>query len=44
MGNGVKVVVVVVGKVTLQLPGGVILVLNTCYFVLSIIKNIIFIS
>ena len=44
MGNGVNVAAVAVSEVTLHLPGGAIIALDACYFVPSIIKNIIFIS
>ena len=41
MGNGAKVAVVAVGEVALHLPGGAFTALDACYFVRSIIKNII---
>ena len=41
MGNGAKVAVVAISKVALHLPGGAIIALDVCYFVSSIIKNII---
>ena len=44
MGNGAKVVVVAVGKVTLHLLGETVITLDACYFVPFIIKNIIPIS
>ena len=44
MCNEAKVAVVVIGEVTLHLPGGAIIALDACYFVPFIIKNIIFIS
>ena len=44
MGNGAKVVAIVVGEVNLRLTSENILVLDTCYYVPSIIKNIISIS
>ena len=44
MGNGAKVTIVAVGEVTLYLPGGAFIALDACYFVPSIIKNIIAIS
>ena len=44
MGNGAKFAIVVVGEVTLHLLGRAIIALDTCYFVPSIIKNIISIS
>ena len=44
MGNGAKVVDIVVGEVNLRLASGNSLVLDTCYYVLFVIKNIISIS
>ena len=44
MGNGAKVVAIAVGEVNLKLASGHTLVLDTCYYVPSIIKNIISIS
>ena len=43
MGNGAKVAIVAIGEVALHLPIGAIITLVACYFVPSIIKNIIFI-
>ena len=44
MGNEAKVATVAVGEVNLKLASGYSLVLDTCYYVPSIIKNIISIS
>ena len=44
MGNGAKVAAIAVREVNLKLVSGHILVLDTCYYVPSIIKNIILIS
>ena len=44
MGNGAKVTIVAISEVTLHLASGAIFALDGCYFVPSIIKNIIFIS
>ena len=44
MNNGVKVVVVAMREVNLRLASGYSLVLDTCYYVPSIIKNIILVS
>ena len=44
MGNGARVVVVTVGEVNLKLANGHSFVLDTCYYVPFIIKNIISIS
>ena len=44
MGNGAKVAVLAVGEVALHLPSGAFIALDACYFVPSIIKNIISIS
>ena len=41
VGNGARVVAVVVGTYSLPLPSGLILELNNCYYVPAIIKNII---
>ena len=42
--NGAKVTIVAIGEVTLHLHGGAFIALDACYFVPSIIKNIISIS
>ena len=44
MGNGAKVAALAVGTYFLTLPGGLVLVLNNCYFVLAMSRNIISIS
>ena len=44
MGSEARVTIVAIGEVTLHLLGGAIIALDACYFVPSIIKNIIFIS
>ena len=44
MGNGAKITTIAVGEVNLKLASGHSLVLDTCYYVPSIIKNIISIS
>ena len=44
IGNGARVATVAVGKVNLKLASRYNLVLDTCYYVPSIIKNIISIS
>ena len=44
MDNEAKIITVVIGEVTLHLPGGAIIKLDACYYIPSIIKNIIFIS
>ena len=42
-GNEAKVAIVAIGDVFLHLLGGAIIILDTCYFIFYIIKNIIFI-
>ena len=44
VGNGAKVAALAVGVYNLTLPSGLILVLNNCYFVPSLCKNIISVS
>ena len=44
MGNGAKVAIAAIGEVALHLLGEAIITLDACYFVPSIIKNIISIS
>ena len=44
MGKGTKFTTVAVGEVALYLPSGAFIALDACYFVPSIIKNIISIS
>ena len=41
IGNGAKIAIVAIGEITLHLPSGAIIALDACYFVHSIIKNII---
>ena len=43
IGNGAKVIVLAVGEVAQHMPGGAFITLDACYFVSSIIRNIIFI-